>query len=65
MFYIFETFIYLPEEFVMTPQQLEKELEESGGVNEIFIPQKNESFAEGLKQRNASFITLNDNILFQ
>lgn len=44
----------------MTSQQFKKELQESGGVNEIFIPQKNESFAEGLKQtenrlRNAFF----------
>lgn len=61
-FYIhfFFTFIYLPEKFVMTSQQFKKELQESGGVNEIFIPQKNESFAEGLKQtenrlRNAFF----------
>lgn len=33
----------------MTSQQLKEELQESGGVNEIFIPQKNESFAEGLE----------------
>lgn len=61
--YIYFTFIYLPEKFVMTSQQFKKELQESGGVNQIFIPQKNESFAEGLKQtgnrlRNAIFIIL-------
>lgn len=42
--------IYLPEKFVMTSQQLKEELQESGGVNEVFIPQKDESFAEGLTQ---------------
>lgn len=54
----------------MTSQQFKKELQESGGVNEIFIPQKNESFAEGLKQtgsrlRDAIFIMLNSHILFR
>lgn len=54
----------------MTSQQFKKELQESGGVNEIFIPQKNESFAEGLKQagkrlRNVIFIMLNYNNLFR
>lgn len=45
---IFFTSIYLPEKFVMTSEQFKEELQESGGVNEISIPQKNESFAEGL-----------------
>ena len=32
----------------MTSQQLKEELQEAGGVNQIFIPQKNQRFAEGL-----------------
>lgn len=32
----------------MTSQQLKEELQEAGGVDQIFIPQKNQRFAEGL-----------------
>lgn len=38
----------LSEEFVVTSQQLKEELQESRGVDQIFIPQKNQRFAEGL-----------------
>lgn len=34
----------------MTSQQLKEEFEEAAGVNQIFIPQKDQSFAEGLAQ---------------
>lgn len=32
----------------MTSQQLKEELQEAGGVDQIFVPQKNQRFAEGL-----------------
>lgn len=34
----------------MTPQQLKEELQEASGVNQIFVPQKNQTFAEGLTE---------------
>lgn len=34
----------------MTSQQLKEELKEARGVNQIFVPQKNQSFAKGLTQ---------------
>lgn len=40
----------LSQKFVMTSQQLKEEFEEAAGVNQIFIPQKDQSFAEGLTQ---------------
>lgn len=38
----------LSEKLVVTSQQLKEELQETRGVDQIFIPQKNKSFAEGL-----------------
>lgn len=38
----------LSEKFVVTSQQLKEELQESRGVDQVFIPQKNQRFAEGL-----------------
>lgn len=38
----------LSEEFVVTSQQLKEELQEASGVDQIFIPQKNQRFAESL-----------------
>lgn len=44
----------LSQQFVMTSQQLKEELEEAAGVDQILVPQKNQSFAEGLKQTESS-----------
>lgn len=55
----FFTFIYLPEKFVVTSEKFKEELQESGGVDEILVPQKNESFAEGLPRGGRIFIMLN------
>lgn len=49
----------------MTSEKFKEELQESGGVDEIFIPQKNESFAEGLSRRESIFIMLNYITLFR
>lgn len=49
----------LSEQFVVTSQQLKEELQESRGVDQIFIPQKNQRFAErltGNAQKNISII---------
>lgn len=32
----------------MTSQQLKEELQEAWGINQVFIPQKDQSFAESL-----------------
>lgn len=44
----------LSQQFVMTSQQLKEEFEEAAGVDQIFVPQKNQSFAEGLTQTESS-----------
>lgn len=49
----------------MTSEKFKEELQESGGVDEIFIPQKNESFAESLSMRGKLFIFLNYIIVFR
>lgn len=64
-FIYFFTCIYLPEKFVMTSEKFKEELQESGGVDEIFIPQKNESFAEGLSRRGSILIMFNYIIVFR
>lgn len=46
----------LSEKFVMTSQQLKEELQETSRVDQIFIPQHNESFAEGLKHTNTALL---------
>lgn len=40
----------LSEQLIMAPQQLEEELQEACGVDQILIPQENQSLAEGLKK---------------
>lgn len=40
----------LPKQFVMTSQQLEEELQEASGVDQIFIPHKNQRLAESLQR---------------
>lgn len=41
---------HLPEELVVTAQQLKEQLEKTGGVNQIFVPQQNQGFAECLSE---------------
>ncbi len=49
----------LSEQFVVTSQQLKEELQESRGVDQIFIPQKNQRFAEGLTGNAQKNISIN------
>lgn len=42
---------HLSEKFVVASQQLKEKLQEASGVDQIFIPQENQRFAESLTKK--------------
>ena len=43
---------HLPQEFVVTAQQLKEELQEAGWVDQILVPQENQGLAKRLHREN-------------
>lgn len=45
---------HLSEKFVVASQQLKEKLQEASGVDQIFIPQENQRFAESLTKKKTT-----------
>lgn len=50
LFFFTVAYSNLPKQFVVTSQQLKEELQKASGVDQIFIPHKNQRLAESLSR---------------